>query len=211
MGNYKYFLALLLSTSVLLAYGAYVAYYTLAPQVRDNFARYPAFHESDFSERTDMMGRMLYRLDTWLDVLGTAFDIGGVCRGGVGFLALLTAPLPAGLLAYHIYLIWAGMTTNESGKWSDWKEDIADGLVWSALMVPHGETYEQPWVRWPKRSRTFLVLTSDGNEPRLVAEGITRVVEGGENARWRRVRGIKDLDNVYDLGFVRNFWDLVMN
>jgi hypothetical protein len=52
-----------------------------------------------------------------------------VRASGVGLLALLTWPLPFGLLAYHIYLIWAGMTTNESGKWSDWQDDMAEGVV----------------------------------------------------------------------------------
>jgi hypothetical protein len=56
-------------------------------------------------------------------------DMGGVRGSGVGLLALLTWPLPLGLLAYHIYLIWAGMTTNESGKWADWRDDMADGVV----------------------------------------------------------------------------------
>ena len=210
-GNYKYFLALLLSTSVLLAYGAFLAYLTLAPQIRSHFDSYPHWHVSDYAGRTDFLGRVVFRLDTWLDVLATAFDVGGICRGGVGFLALLTSPLPAGLLAYHVYLVWAGMTTNESGKWSDWKEDVADNLVWSTDVYPHGQPYEQPWAKWPKRSGTFLVLTNDGREPRLVAEEITSVVAGREKANWRRVYSMKDLVNIYDLGMWANMWESLTN
>ncbi|KAI2478336.1 Palmitoyltransferase [Pyrenophora tritici-repentis] len=36
---------------------------------------------------------------------------------------------PLALFGYHIYLIWAGMTTNESGKWSDWSDDMVEGVV----------------------------------------------------------------------------------
>jgi palmitoyltransferase ZDHHC4 len=203
-GNYKHFLALLLTTSILLAYGAYLAYATLKPQIEAHFAAYPGWHGSDYAGRTDWWGMVVCKLDTWLDVLTTAFDVGGVCRGGVGFLALLTAPLPAGLLAYHLYLVWAGTTTNESGKWGDWKEDVEDDLVWSTEVYQHGQEYKQPWVKWPKRSETFLVLTNDGREPRLVAEEITRVIVGGDKASWRRVRSMKELVNIYDLGLWEN-------
>lgn len=199
-GNYRWFLSLLLSTSILLAYGAYLAYLTLAPQIRAHMAAYPDWHRSGYEGRQDRTGRILYRLDIWLDVLSTAFDVGGVCRGGVGFLALLTSPLPAGLLAYHIYLIWAGMTTNESGKWSDWKEDVTDRLVWSTRVDKTSEEYRQAWVDWPKRSGRFMVLTNDGTEPRLVMEEITRVVEGGRDAVWERVKSLDGVDNIYDLG-----------
>jgi palmitoyltransferase ZDHHC4 len=153
----------------------------------------------------------MHRFDVWLDVLATAFDIGGVCRGGVGFLAMLTAPLPLGLEIYHVYLVWAGMTTNESGKWSDWKEDIADGLVWRADVETRSEEYEQAWARWPKRSETFMVLTSDGREPRLVSEEITKVVRDGPEARWRSVKDLKEVTNIYDLGFWGNVKELLGN
>ena len=49
--------------------------------------------------------------------------------GTVTLLMLMTAPLAMAFLVYHTYLIWAGMTTNESAKWSDWKDDVEDGFV----------------------------------------------------------------------------------
>lgn len=52
--------------------------------------------------------------------------------GGVAMLAGLTAPLAWGLLAYHMYLIYAGTTTNETGKWADLRDDIDAGRVWRA-------------------------------------------------------------------------------
>lgn len=47
-------------------------------------------------------------------------------------LALVSFPLAAGLTVHHVYLIWVGMTTNESGKWADLREDIAGAVVWRA-------------------------------------------------------------------------------
>lgn len=49
--------------------------------------------------------------------------------GSVTLLCILTSPLVWGLLAYHIYLIYCGTTTNESMKWSDWAAEMADGFV----------------------------------------------------------------------------------
>lgn len=49
-------------------------------------------------------------------------------------LCAMCAPLSTGFLVYHAYLLWAGMTTNESGKWAEWGEDVRDGLVWRARL-----------------------------------------------------------------------------
>ena len=56
-----------------------------------------------------------------------------VCsRGWVGFHVVVfvcVCRLAGGFGVYHVYLVWAGSTTNEQGKWGDWKEDVLDGLV----------------------------------------------------------------------------------
>lgn len=44
--------------------------------------------------------------------------------GSVFLLALLTSLLACSFTIYHLYLIYAGTTTNESSKWSDWSDDI---------------------------------------------------------------------------------------
>ncbi|KAF2670387.1 zf-DHHC-domain-containing protein [Microthyrium microscopicum] len=219
-GNYKYFLSLLLSTSILLAYGAYLAYVTLKPQVAENIRQYPEWHVLEYANRTDYTGRMLCFGEWVLDVLATAFMLGGVSLGGVGFLAFLTAPLPAGLLSYHVYLIWAGMTTNESGKWGDWKEDMADGLCfitdfdtrdsWSYPSLDNNHYHPDVWKAggWPKRSGQFLVLTGDGQHPRNLQQSIKDVVG---DAEWRRVWNLKEVENVYDLGWWENAKDLLTN
>ncbi|KAH7381281.1 DHHC palmitoyltransferase-domain-containing protein [Phaeosphaeria sp. MPI-PUGE-AT-0046c] len=130
--NYKWFLALLLSTTLLLAYGAYLAYVTLSPLALKHYTKYQRWYmykpkagsvPSSWTTYFDM------RWHNFFNYVGIYLDVGGLRASGVGLLALLTWPLPFGLLAYHVYLIWAGMTTNESGKWSDWQDDMADGVV----------------------------------------------------------------------------------
>jgi hypothetical protein len=131
-GNYKWFLALLLSTGILIAYGAYLAYYTLSPLAHKHYLRYEGWYRYNPNQGMDPKGWSMYfdkKMHYFLAYTTIYLDVGGVRGSGVGLLALLTWPLPLGLLAYHIYLIWAGMTTNESGKWADWRDDMADGVV----------------------------------------------------------------------------------
>jgi palmitoyltransferase ZDHHC4 len=300
-GNYKYFLGLLAGTSALLSYGAWLAYSTLKPQVEAHWRTYPDWHvptpgSPQFlaeNEGKGTLGFAMARGEYYLDVLATALIEGGVGRGGVGLLCFLTAALPASLFGYHMYLIWLGATTNESGKWSDWKEDIGDNLAYTAPLLGNevadpnrsygnghdsqhdgiterkihhhtisapvnaytGEmpnvhqhqapqpqdnwpSYQPPtltidrnsdsadmdspsnpdpnandsswrWSAWPKRATQFMVCTSDGHTPRLLQPHITRIV--GTEPAWRRVRSLNEVENIYDLGFWRNFKDLVTN
>jgi palmitoyltransferase len=131
-GNYKWFLALLLSTGILIAYGAYLAYYTLSPLAQKHYLNYEGWYRYTPKRGADPTSWGVYfakKTHYFLAYTTIYLDIGGVRGSGVGLLALLTWPLPLGLLAYHVYLIWAGMTTNESGKWADWRDDMLDGVV----------------------------------------------------------------------------------
>jgi hypothetical protein len=223
MGNYKYFLALLLTTSLLLFYGSYLAYSTLAPTVRWHLKEYPDWHELSFAGRTDMVGKTLWTLEAWFDGLSTAFMVGGLSMGGIGLLATLTAPLPFGLLGYHIYLIWAGMTTNESGKWADWRDDMNDGLVFMADVKPeevygiqmegheNGDATGSHWSKesefiWPVRSRQILVRTSDGQSPRNIQQPLQRLIVEDS---WRRCWRLADVENIYDQGFWVNLLEVL--
>jgi len=116
------------------------------------------------------------------------------------------APLPAALLAYHVYLLYVGSTTNETAKWSDWREDVRDGLAYAAPVV--AESPMQPETKWPRASQFFLVVTCDGAPPRHLAEDIKAVV--GEDAHWKRCRDLKDMDNMYDLGFWGNLMEALL-
>lgn len=144
-------------------------------------------------------------------------------------LSCMCIPLALGFLVYHLYLIWAGMTTNESAKWSDWKEDIADGVVFRAEMKKLRETYPQlpedveprdGEIEWPAgvRAKWWLVRTRDGKQPTLKipqggngGPGTEAAVEEVPDERWERVDSIAEVENLYDLGFGDNLWDGLFN
>jgi len=210
-GNYRYFLALLLSLGILQVYGAYLSYWILAPYFTISTT------ESMFSSE-------------WMSDFGDAVVIavneGGISIAGVGLLAATTTALPLVLFGYHCYLIWAGMTTNESSKWADWRDDMADGCVFKTsrdtllnytrlrqrgvggaqsnggstpkgLAYDLGITEEESLVSWPIESDQVLVRTSDGKPPQ------------GQEALWKRVWSLREVENVYDLGGWRNFVEVL--
>lgn len=208
-GNYRYFLALLLTLGLLEVYGSYLAWFILRPYLKTDPTN------SFFSQ------------EYWDDVLGAvalAINMGGLSIAGVGMLTTATAALPFGLLAYHCYLIWAGMTTNESQKWADLREDIADGLVFKASRAAlqahardpkYGGTstsnskgignpilesvvpIDEPYVTWPVSSDQVILTTSDGRAPT------------GQEALWAQVWSLSDVDNLYDLGGLDNFRNIM--
>ncbi|KAF2098232.1 zf-DHHC-domain-containing protein [Rhizodiscina lignyota] len=218
-GNLRWFLALLLSTSILVAYGAYLAYIVLAPQVRVyRAAVYPESQESKIVVSSTWQ-RITAPIVAWfwftMRDIQIAINIGGLSVAGVGLLATFTSALPFGLLAYHVYLIWAGTTTNENSKWSDWREDMADGVVWLAdLKTPEaGQDVGVPKSRewecyWPTRPRQCVVQTSDGQMPRTLPKEMERIVDASS---WRRVWRLASVENVYDLGFWDNLAEMLLH
>ena len=154
--------------------------------------------------------------------LGSAFvfamNIGGISISGVGLLAVSIAPLPFALLGYHLYLIWAGMTTNESAKWADWQEDMHDGVVWRgkrSVVDAHNREREARHLRarnrasgidqdldkseeedehipWPKSSDQTILRTTDGRAPT------------GQEHLWEACTSLDLVDNIYDIGFWPN-------
>ena len=124
--------------------------------------------------------------------------------GAVTLLCLLTSPLIWGLLGYHIYLIWAGTTTNESMKWSDWQAEMADGFAFKRKLPEDRQRdlkFEPAETRWPVESAQILLRTEDGLPPR----GRGAAVGVGE---WQRVWKLADVENLYDLGFWDNLIDV---
>jgi palmitoyltransferase len=199
-GNYRYFLALLLSLGMVQIYGAHLSWQL----VKKFFILNPA--NPIFSRA---------RLDNLSHAFVLAVNRGGISVSGVGLLAASTASLPLGLLAYHLYLIWAGMTTNESQKWSDWKEDIRDGIVFKTRLtdlkrhyelnaqgnynpaMKEFESYEDRNVWWPINSDQVLVRTDDGKPP------------AGQDMLWQRIWSLDEVDNIYDLGGWQNFKEVL--
>jgi hypothetical protein len=208
--NYQYFLALLLSVSVLLLYGVYLGYSLLDGTLQRILS--PKLAAGTHWSKGKPWSTFL---QFW--ALAIADDIR---IGAVFLLVMMTAPLALGFFSYHLYLVWAGMTTNETAKWDDWKEDIADGLVFKAKK---SEIYEaprplngaiEPKSAWPGASDQMLILT-DGQPPRagfMVSTRSNSIIQpDDENApvdpRWVRVKSLTELENIYDLGFWCNLLD----
>ena len=193
--NYVFFLGLLLSLSALLSYGAYLAYGIL-----DRILQITLMSNSSGTVLTDhwskeMSWSQYFQMLSW--VFAEHYNI-----GGVGMLALLTVPLACGLLTYHVYLLWAGMTTNESFKWAAWKDDITDGFVYKDTDPAKGEnrirdSEIEPVVDWPITSNQRLVnRTEEHSEHQSLVQ-----------PRWSKVQGLDEIDNIYDLGFWDNLKD----
>ena len=136
--------------------------------------------------------------------------------GAVTLLMTFSFPLSTGFLVYHIYLIWAGMTTNESAKWADWRDDVADGYVFRAKIQELRNDYPrmgqdlEPEVRcWPAGEGTWWVIRTRGGvwPTRQVQETQEQV----EDDRWERVHNLSQLENVYDLGFWDSLRDILVN
>jgi palmitoyltransferase len=226
-GNYKWFLALLLSTGMLIAYAAYLAYYTLTPLTERHYSRHEQWYRYELKQGASPHSWATYfdkKIHYIMIFTSIYLDVGGIQASGVGLLALLTWPLPLGLLAYHIYLIWAGMTTNESGKWADWRDDMADGVVFLGhrredTMQDYGSNIsthssssapedEEPPTTWPLESRHILVRTRDGQPPKTLPPRIKSVArEDG----FQRVWSLAAVENVYDLGWWDNLREAILN
>lgn len=236
-GNYKYFLFLLLSTGFLIAYGAYLAWYFLTPLVNAQYTKFESWYTYKPTPGTDPAS-----WTNWLGAKGHYFaillslylDAGGLRVAGVGLLALLTWPLPLGLLAYHIYLIWAGMTTNESSKWADWRDDMADGVVFlgrrrddtmaenrvdrvhaasaSRRRASSGSSSDEP-ILTPGEDEELVALEEPSTSWPLESRHILVRTRDGQPpktlpARVQRVAEPDSFERVWSLAAVENMYDL---
>lgn len=197
-GNYIYFVGLLGSLGVLLSYGTYTAYTILmdliqADTTQNNQGTPSSRAGNNWSEQ----------FQSWAWAFAQDFRV-----GGVGLLAAMTAPLAWGLFWYHIYLIWAGMTTNETSKWSDLRDDITDGMIFQTeKTVPEPENAgTEPLVEWPISRVSELTRCNPGSTPDDILHeksGATASI-----SKWEQVQSLDELQNLYDLGFLNNLSDL---
>ena len=211
--NYVYFIGLLLSLSSLLTYGIYLAYIILDETLQSESLRRSNGTNSRKHWSTGRTWSLYFR--SWGWAVTQDFRI-----GGVGLLAFMTAPLAWGMFLYHVYLIWAGMTTNESFKWSDWKDDIDDGLVFKLegntnhTAKASVDLDSERVVGWPITSNQRLIKCEDGQPPSLDTGPARSSIETNETSsaqqlRWRRLSGLNQVDNLYDLGFWDNLSDVL--
>ena len=198
-GNYHLFLAMVFSLGVMLSYGAYLTYLLLDHLIQESFLNDPVtLAKGHWSKGLPFSLKFEHYANAFIEDIRV---------GASGLLCAFTAPLAWGLLCYHIYLIWAGMTTNESFKWDEWKEDIADGYVYRCDEPRNsppeaGKGTSEPAVSWPVSiSQRLVNRASDASVRR--EHGIRFM-----DPPWRQVHSLKDIINLYDLGFWDNFLDV---
>ncbi|TVY56328.1 Palmitoyltransferase SWF1 [Lachnellula cervina] len=187
-GNQHWFLLLLLTTAIIITYAAYVGLDVLSAEILNRISSWT------------LLGKGF----TWSQY----FNIWGWAMqeytriSGVTLLCILTAPLVWGLLGYHLYLIWAGTTTNESMKWSDWQAEMTNGFAFKRTLDTDRQKdtrIEPAWTHWPVESEQVVVQTEDGLPPGPGVIG---------TGHWERVWRLADVENLYDLGFWNNLKDV---
>lgn len=189
--NQGYFILLLLSTGTLTSYGAWLGIRIVTENVQAHHSGWRLWKPAGLG---------------WHDYLvlltfGIQDDVG---LGSVSMLALLTTPLVWGLLGYQLYLIYCGTTTNETMKWQDWQAEMDDGFAFTRPLDPRTRSrnpeHEPSHTRWPVESVQVLVRTEEGAPPHPDS--------GPGTGEWKRVWRLKDVENLYDLGFRDNLIDV---
>jgi len=167
------------------------------------------------------------KLHYFLTYVSIYLDVGGASGAGVGLLALLTWPLPFGLLCYQIWILYAGMTTNESSKWADWRDEIADGSVFlgkrkEETMRDYRSKEPVNLTSTPSSGSGTPVLTPPETPPEdeeppttwpLESRHILVRTTNGQPpanlpARIQSVSDKESFERVWDLGAVENVYDL---
>lgn len=80
-----------------------------------------------------------------------------------------------------------------------------DGLAFKRRMPenrPRNLAIEPAWTRWPLETVQIVVRTENGRPPRSDIPSIPGVGE------WERVWKLRDVENLYDLGFWDNLMDV---
>ncbi|KIV90591.1 hypothetical protein PV10_07877 [Exophiala mesophila] len=219
--NYLWFNLLIASTAALIAYGALKGHSILDARLQAKFVP-PALTRGSLTAKRWSTALTWHQwLQCWGWAIGVEWKIGAVM-----LLSAMSFPLATAFLVYHLYLVWAGMTTNESAKWAEWKEDVEDDLVWRAEIVRLRETYprlpedvepSQTEGRWPAHltARWWMVRTRDGTQPKHKTPGSQAPDDGDPcdevDERWEKVESIKEVDNLYDQGFWVNLVDHLFN
>jgi palmitoyltransferase len=100
--------------------------------------------------------------------------------------------------------VYCGTTTNESFKWSVYKDDMEDGFAFRRHMPSKRarDLVKEPICsRWPVEPDMVLAATDDGKPPPpqmgLAGDG-----------EWERIWKLKDVENLYDMGFWDNMGDI---
>lgn len=202
-GNAFYFMAMMASLGALMNYGAYLAYLVTSTTIRTEVARQTRNYDPNLNWSAGKSWSDYGEFHLW--AFAQDFRV-----GAVGMLATMCGPLAWGLFLYHTYLVWAGMTTSETSKWADWRDDIADGIVFqtkrSMAQQDSRDTTIEPFVAWPISSTTQLIRKDDGAPQRQWVDEPEKSLFGEDALR--RVKELEEIENLYDLGFLDNLKDI---
>jgi hypothetical protein len=191
----------------------YLAYATVDVEVRAYFVDHvEELADTNISNQSrnawfGLVFRTLANVHNLFCLIRTAFSLGGVSRVGVGLTSLLTAPIPAVLLVYHVWLVSTGMTTNERRKWKAFRKTISEGDVYFAVIAENGQATAKSHNGWPKRSRAVFVCADHGLAPEKRPSEILDVLD--RTLDWDRCNSIKEVENIYDLGAWRNWIEVL--
>ncbi|KAI5817977.1 DHHC palmitoyltransferase-domain-containing protein [Pyronema omphalodes] len=169
LSNIRWFLLFLISTDVLLLVGMLLSWGILDFVLGQNGV-----------EVKTLAWREYFRL------LGLAI-VEQVYVGAVFLLCALCGVLSNTFTGYHVYLIWAGTTSNETTKWDEWKDELRRGLYISG--------------RWKTRTKTKT-------KPKPGTDIDTKT-KPEQDTNTKPVSGLHEVDNIYDCGAAANFWDVV--
>ncbi|EFX05826.1 palmitoyltransferase swf1 [Grosmannia clavigera kw1407] len=210
-GNQHWFLLLLLNTALLTSFGGLVGAGLIAGRTARQF---PSWSVLPWRARHVAGDGRPMDLQDWLLLWSWGMrDL--VQLGSVSLLALLLSPLVWGLLAYNVWNVATGQTTNESLKWADWRDDMAAGLVYRRRLsrergnqgnrdgVPVSLADTASLTRWPLEPEHVIICADDDGKPPSASDPSLPGV--GE---WEQVWRLRDVENIYDIGVCRNFTDV---
>lgn len=202
-GNAFYFMAMMASLGALLNYGSLLAYLVTSKTIRTEVARETGNLDPNMNWSAGKTWSEYGEFHLW--AFAQDFRV-----GAVGLLAFMCGPLAWALFFYHTYLVWAGMTTNETSKWADWRDDIADGIVFktnrSIAERDSRDSEIEPFVDWPILNSQQLLRIEDGITQQPWANGHNKSPFGKDALK--RVKDLGEIENLYDLGFWDNMKDM---
>ncbi|KEY69173.1 hypothetical protein S7711_04955 [Stachybotrys chartarum IBT 7711] len=190
-GNQHYFLLLLLTTSILTTYGGFLGTSILGSVLKQRNPQWSFWPPKGMT------------FNKWLGILGWGIQR-NVNLGATTLLSTLVSPLVWGLCIYSFWLVYCGTTTNESLKWSELQEDMRDGYAFRRYLPASASRDSRPGsTRWPVDPEQIILVTSDAQPP---VENPSTPGKG----EWERVRQLRDVENLYDLGLWENLLDIFL-
>ncbi|KAJ1967557.1 palmitoyltransferase swf1, partial [Dimargaris xerosporica] len=179
--NLRYFIAFLASFIAMSWYGAWLIWYIFCQKLDDAGIATFAYYDPSVGRQVTMSWVQSFQYTISLQPL----------LGALGLLLVLISPAVLAFLAYAIYLVFLGVTSNEADKWQDLHEWIKDGCAyWEPLSASTHEYVQRhnPCQTIPNR-RIRIIEQIDSS---LASQGFALV------------NSLDEVDNMYDQGWWAN-------